>query len=230
MTSLRTVVYVDGFNLYFGCLKRKRRYRWLDVCALANRLCRDQDPAAKIVSVKYFTAPVKAKLSPRGDSSCIAQQDYWLALKAHCSNLEIIEGQFFTVSGSYHEDHADGTIDFQTKLRVIRPEEKQTDVNIALHMLADATDELCDQQVLLSNDSDCMPALRMIRQRHPSLQLGVVAPILAGGQGRRQPSKLFRDYVDWVRSTIAEIDLAACQLPKSVPTRKRKICKPAHWE
>ena len=34
---LRTLVYVDGFNLYFGCLKRAPRYRWLDVALFTGR-------------------------------------------------------------------------------------------------------------------------------------------------------------------------------------------------
>jgi len=189
MTRFRTVVYIDGFNLYFGCLKRARQFRWLDVVALAESLCRKQGSPSELIMVKYFT-----------------------------------------VFGSYHEDPASKPVDFSKKLRVLRPEEKQTDVNIALHMLADATDGICDQQILVSNDSDCMPALRMIRKRHPELRLGVVAPILKEAKEGREPSRQFRGYVDWIRSTISEVDLASCQLPDIVATRKRKIKKPEHWQ
>ena len=45
-------------------------------------------------------------------------------------------------------------------------------------MLMDAIDGICEQQVLFSNDSDCVPALQMIRHRYPTVQLGVVAPLI----------------------------------------------------
>ena len=225
----RTVVYVDGFNLYFGCLKRAPRYRWLDIAALAARLCRAHDPCADVVGVKYFSAQIRARLSPRGDTSCKAQQEYWLALRSHSPELEIIAGQFFVVPRSYHPDPGRGPVDFGKKVRVLRPEEKQTDVNIALHMLADATDGCCEQQVLLSNDSDCVPALKMIRMRHPTMRLGVVAPILGSESGRREPSGELREHSDWTRRVIDESDLAACQLPEKVTTRKRNIRRPERW-
>lgn len=228
---LRTLVYVDGFNLYFGCLKRAPRYRWLDVAALASRLCHAHDPSVDVVGVKYFSAQIKAGLSPRGDASCKAQQEYWLALRNHSAELQIVAGQFFIVPGSYHPDPGRGPVDFNTKVRVLRPEEKQTDVNIALHMLADATDGRCEQQVLFSNDSDCVPALAMIRARHPEMRLGVVAPILKGEQSpRREPSGELRKHSDWTRRVIDESDLAACQLPEKVTTRKRSIRRPEHWQ
>ena len=138
LRELRTIAYIDGFNLYYGCLKRAPYCRWLDVEALAERLCREQNPDQSLVGVKYFTAPVKAALSPHGQDSCKVQQDYWLALKAHSSRLDIIEGDFLVVSGSYHPDSR--PVRFERKLRVVRAEEKRTDVNIALHLFADAID------------------------------------------------------------------------------------------
>ncbi|HEV7772154.1 MAG TPA: hypothetical protein VGO48_02560, partial [Conexibacter sp.] len=57
MAQHRTIVYIDGFNLYYGCLKDSP-YRWLDPCALArNALWDDMD----IVGVKYFTARVRGR-------------------------------------------------------------------------------------------------------------------------------------------------------------------------
>ena len=58
---IKTIAYVDGFNLYFGSL-RGTPYRWLDLCALIKRLCHEQTPACELVAIKYFTADIKAKL------------------------------------------------------------------------------------------------------------------------------------------------------------------------
>ena len=43
-------------------------------------------------------------------------------------------------------------------------EEKQTDVNIALHLYRDVSQNKCEQVILVSSDSDLEPALRFIKQ------------------------------------------------------------------
>ena len=54
----RVSVYIDGFNLYFGILaKGWRRYLWLDISALAQRLMK---PNQSLASTDYFTALVRA--------------------------------------------------------------------------------------------------------------------------------------------------------------------------
>jgi uncharacterized LabA/DUF88 family protein len=154
---LKTIVYIDGFNLYFGCL-RHTPFKWLDVAKLAERLSREQNPSANIIEVKYFTADIKTKIERRGHASYKAQQDYLMALKSETDNLSIIKGKYFITKSSYCR-HAD-PVPFDDVVDVWRPEEKQTDVNIALHMLCDATDAKCEQMILFSNDSDLPPVLR----------------------------------------------------------------------
>ena len=57
----RAIIYVDGFNLYYGSLKGTP-YRWLDLHRLATLMLPEQDVAA----VKYFTAIVDrgSRVSP----------------------------------------------------------------------------------------------------------------------------------------------------------------------
>ncbi len=50
----RTAVYVDGFDLYYGCL-RNTPYRWLDIDKLLQIIL----PKNDITLIKYFTARVK---------------------------------------------------------------------------------------------------------------------------------------------------------------------------
>lgn len=52
----KTIVYVDGFNLYYA-LKRANA-KWLDLPALCARLLTEND----IVAIKYFTARVKSRV------------------------------------------------------------------------------------------------------------------------------------------------------------------------
>ena len=51
----RTIAYIDGFNLYYGLLRREPAYKWLDLWKLAEALV---SPLNQIVAVKYFTSRV----------------------------------------------------------------------------------------------------------------------------------------------------------------------------
>ena len=53
---MKTFVYVDGFNLYYGAIK-DTPYRWLNMRALVESLLR---PGHEIEKIKYFTAKVSA--------------------------------------------------------------------------------------------------------------------------------------------------------------------------
>jgi hypothetical protein len=49
-------VYIDGFNLYYGALKRTP-YKWLDLGVLAQTLL----PADTVQEIHYFTARVSSR-------------------------------------------------------------------------------------------------------------------------------------------------------------------------
>ncbi|MDP2369713.1 NYN domain-containing protein [Rhodoferax sp.] len=69
----RTIIYIDGYNLYYSRLKNTP-YKWLDIVALfRDRILMPQDPSAEVVAVKYFTAPVMASYARHGAKSEQAQ-------------------------------------------------------------------------------------------------------------------------------------------------------------
>jgi hypothetical protein len=70
---LTTNIYIDGFNLYYGAL-RKTPYRWLNLEALCQLLLRKNT----IAQIKYFTALVSARLSDPDQP--VRQQLYLRAL------------------------------------------------------------------------------------------------------------------------------------------------------
>ena len=51
----KTRVYIDGYNLYYGLLKGTP-WKWLDLELFSKGLL---NPDHEIVSIDYFTAPVK---------------------------------------------------------------------------------------------------------------------------------------------------------------------------
>lgn len=220
---MRTIVYIDGFNLYFGSLKRTS-YKWLDIFALANLLCKEQNPQSELIGIKYFTADIKAKLSRRGVASCTAQQDYLLALQSYSPDIEIIKGKYLITKGAYHPYSE--PVEFDKKHDVWKAEEKLTDVNLSLHMLCDAIDKTCEQMILFSNDSDISPAIEFAKSRNPKITIGIVTPV---SDNIRKPSADLQKHADWLRHGIKRHELENCQLPYKVLTRKRAIKKPEHW-
>ena len=50
---MRTNVYVDGFNLYYGAL-RGTPYKWLDIRRMCELLLKDHS----VARVTYFTARI----------------------------------------------------------------------------------------------------------------------------------------------------------------------------
>jgi hypothetical protein len=76
--SIRTAVYVDGFNLYYWL--KPLPYRWVDLRALAYNAIARPDREHEIVAVKYFTASVSDTLDDPTKSS--RQEAYFRALQA----------------------------------------------------------------------------------------------------------------------------------------------------
>lgn len=57
--SMRTMVYVDGFNFYYLHLRNNPHFKWLNLKILAQEAL---EPHNQIIGVKYYTARVSGKL------------------------------------------------------------------------------------------------------------------------------------------------------------------------
>ncbi len=230
---MKTAVYIDGYNLYYGRL-RNTGFKWLDVVLLAEDILNNQNPAAIVESVKYFTAPALARFASHGQSSVIAQGHYHRALLARNPKLQIVYGAHsFDDGGTLLPECVKGRpYDKSRRVRVWKLEEKKTDVNLAIEMYRDALTGRFDQLVLISNDSDAEPVLNAIRQDRPAIVIGVVTPIPAppaDGKGYRSISTSLSNHADWTRKHVPDDELARAQLPSRVGTKKKPVDKPGHW-
>jgi hypothetical protein len=231
---LRTCIYVDGYNLYYGRL-RGTGYKWLDVVALFSDMVRAVQPASEILAVKFFTAPALTRFASHGSASMQAQNDYHRALLARYPNrFEVVPGTHtYERDGTALPVYVEGQPFDKTKtVKVWRIVEKKTDVNLALSMYRDASRGLVEQVVLVSNDSDAEPTLSALRQDFPELKLGVVMPLPHATdtvKKGRPASSALQDLAHWCRTYIRDDELARAQLPVQVPTRKKPARKPAHW-
>jgi uncharacterized LabA/DUF88 family protein len=156
----RVIVYIDGFNLYYGAVKNTPALKWLNL----ERFCRLLRPHDDIQAIRYFTALVVGATKPN--------QDAYLRALATTPLVSVVLGKFkdktiaCTVNGCTHA----------ASRKFKMPEEKRTDVNIGISMLDDAYQDLCDHLVLFSGDSDLVPAVNLVRNRFPAKTITVYVP------------------------------------------------------
>ncbi|EMO21510.1 NYN domain protein [Leptospira santarosai str. HAI134] len=207
MQANRTYVYIDGFNLFYGKLKGTN-LKWLDL----SKLCSVLLPKNNIQIIKYYTAKVKPKLN--NPHILDRQQDYLRALET-IPNLEIYYGHF--LSNEVNMMKADGS----GKVKVIKSEEKGTDVNIASHMLLDGFKNKYDIGVLISNDSDLLEPIRILRNEFKK-KIGYINP-------QKNTSQVLKNNSDFMKS-IRDTSIRQSQFPNEVLNSSgNKILKPNDW-
>jgi len=212
---MRTYVYIDGFNLYYGSLKGTT-HKWLDVKALFNAILRPQNDIQKI---KYFTARVSSR--PDNPDAPTRQDHYLQALAAHIPEIEIIEGHYIQKPVTMRlVKKLPGRRSWYVK--VLKSEEKGSDVNLAVQLVNDAWHNRFDCAVVCSNDGDLADAVRIVKaERHKSVVVTV-----PGNSLLRPASVVLRR---WASKTmhIPVAALARSQLPNRIPGTS--IHKPAGW-
>ncbi|MCC7429602.1 NYN domain-containing protein [bacterium] len=207
---MRTFIYVDGFNFYYRAIKNTP-YKWLDFMSLFKKLLNENN---EITKIKYFTARVSGK---QNSKKPIKQGTYLRALESFIPEIKIYYGHFLT-----HEINATlvTPINNQKTVKIIKTEEKGSDVNIAVHLLNDAWLNKYDCAVIVSNDSDLAEAMRLVKEHHKDKILGLLIP------GKTHPSKELIKHSDFVKQ-IRNAVLENSQLPNPIPNSN--IHKPIDW-
>lgn len=175
--------------------------------------------------LKYFTALILQAFAKSNDSIA-CQRHYHAALLAH------LEGQLQIIQG-YHEARLARAYRWESarpahaceKIEIWRLEEKQSDVALALHAYSDAVRGQVDQVIFLTNDTDIVPALKMIRE-HTRVIIGLIVPIR---RERGTVNAALERYAHWTRKHISDEELARSQLPARVRTKGGMIHKPISW-
>lgn len=206
----RTNVYIDSWNLYFGCLKGTR-YRWINVA----ELCRQSLPAHYHVNrIRFFTARVSAR--PSDPQQPVRQETLFRALRT-IPNLTMHFGQFLSSKPMMPlvTPLPNGT----RFVRVIKTEEKGSDVNLATHLLVDAFDNDFDAAVVISDDSDLAEPIRIVRHKF-GRHVTVLSP---RGQSRELSNAATRF------RRIREGALRASQFPSTLTDANGIFTKPASW-
>lgn len=206
---MKTNVYVDGFNLYYGAVRRTP-YRWLDI----HKLCCVLLPQNKIQRIRYFTALVQN--TPNDKTKAQRQQTFIRALET-LPGLTVHYGSFLAskVTMPLVKPTAQAHNAY-----VVRMEEKGSDVNLASLLLADAFRGDFEVAAVLSNDSDLILPIKIVSQEL-SLPVGILNP------HKRFAVELTK--VATFKKKIRRGALQACQLPPTLTDANGTITKPPSW-
>lgn len=205
MTTQRVIVYVDGFNLYFGlCERGWRKYLWLNIQNLSLLLLHENQ---HLEHVKYFTSRV------RNNPEKVRRQSLFLDALATLDQFTIYYGKYL--------------IDKKTCLYCgktsLVPSEKMTDVNIAVELLGDAYKDEFDTAILISADSDLLGPLKAIRTLFPQKRLVVAFPPCRSSWALQNQAHGF--------FTIGESKFRKSQFPESFANLEGFVLKrPEEWK
>ncbi len=143
MPKERVIVYIDGFNLYFGMVQAGiPNTKWLDVKSLAEDLLTANQ---ELVGVQYYTSRVSNNAEKQ---------------KRQTTYLEAIESTGVDI---FYGQYQSNTIKCnRCPHEWVSYNEKMTDVNIAVDIIMDGINDKYDAAMLISGDSDLVPPIRAV--------------------------------------------------------------------
>lgn len=153
----RVVVYIDGFNLYFGIIDAGfEKCKWLNLKTLSKNLLR---PDQELCAIKYFTSRVTNNPEKQKRQSTYIEALESVGIRIYYGNYQsdtVKCRQCGNIWPAYHE--------------------KMTDVNIATQIIIDAYQDRYDMAMLISGDSDLVPPIRAVHEWFPIKRVLVAFP------------------------------------------------------
>lgn len=217
--SMRTkpsiYVYVDGFNLFRRSLSGTE-HLWLDVFELAKIAL----PRYEVIGLKYFTAIVKPH---QGNLYAAKRQEVYLEALRSRTEIEVHLG-YFRRDVSEMPIHPwewdqDGR---PITVKVKQTREKGSDVNLATHLIWDALHNTAEAYAVLTNDSDLVTPIRMLRELK-GIDVGVIFPT-------NQASKDLATCCSWSRHIHpGMLRRSHFESPLTL-ANGRTLIKPTEWE
>lgn len=228
----KAYVYVDGFNLFYACLK-KSNYKWLDL----NKLLLFYFPKYKIEKIKYFTAIVNAR---KNDLNKPAKQTTYLRALKTLKNLDIILGTFleneikvFVPDRNKNKVRQNASVELDKNKTILpllgnnyffikKTEEKGSDVNIASHLTMDFYENKFDVAIVVSNDSDLAETIKILNKKN-NKSIRLLNPY------QKTNLKLL-DSVSGDVKKIRKSVLKISQFPCSLDDNRGSFYKPKDWD
>lgn len=186
-----------------------KNYYWIDLFKLCQQFVHNHE-GSELISVKYFTAPPlnaqkRSKQSAFLSANKLLNGDKFLFYPGHYTNKQV---ECFAIC----------------KQKFTVPEEKCTDVNLALNILIDCVDDIVDTVVLVTADSDQIPTIKMLKAKFPHKKLKVYFP----------PCRNSTDIRNQVGQVVFlenhEEKFKLSKMPGEVTDGTKKYTRPSDWK
>jgi len=159
--DMRTIVYVDGFNLYYRALRRTR-HKWLNLHAL----CEASLPkSCNIVAINYYTARVSGirnPTSPKDQNTYLKALGTLPTLRVHFGNFQVTNAWMPLAEPFQFWPPGQAPFPIPELVCVVKTEEKGSDVNLGAHLVRDALNGAFEHAVIVTNDTDLREPLRLV--------------------------------------------------------------------
>lgn len=214
---LKVNFYIDGFNLYHAAFKKHPvvlpdgnkvvvgwpELRWQDLKSLMTQFINPKKE--EIGEVYYFSA-----IADWLESKAEKHQKYIEVLSD--SGIKVVLGKF-----KAKEKRCLASC----KEIFTSHEEKESDVNVAIHLLSDILQNKCDIAYLVSGDSDMGPAIRKAKSLNTATRIGLILPPYQKGADLKRS-------VDFYKK-ITHKHLKKSLFSQDVTLSDKTICAPKGW-
>ena len=202
----RVSFFIDGFNVFHSLDSEKfyHKYKWLDLSSLAKCFVSSKDT---VVDIYYFTSYAEWEPAKKARHQLLIRA---LTMKG----VKIVFGKFKLRDKKCRLCHKT----YQTF------EEKQTDVNISIKLFQCAHNDTFDTAILMTGDSDIVPAIIAVKETFPAKRIGLVIPI---GRSAEEIKKACDFHMK-----MKEKHLRSSQFPNSIVIDAAKnitLERPTNW-
>ncbi len=209
----RVIFLIDGFNIYHSILDLKRHAgystKWLDLSSLCKSYIHLFGKASRLEEIRYFSA-IPYYLTSHNPNKIKRHKNYIECLKS--AGIQVELGRF-KVKYVYCD---------KCKAMVLKHEEKETDVTMAITVVEVFLNDLCDTAVIVSGDTDLSPAVRKCQNLFPDKKIVFAFPY---ARKNKELASLSPDSF-----SINKKQYIKHQLPNPVILKDgNKIYKPKSW-
>lgn len=207
----RAVLYVDGFNLYYGIESMNRPHlKWLDLNALGAFLSKQY--GHEFAGTVFCTA-LNDKHRTSNPDRLNRHRTYIRALEHH--GVEVVKGHFIEVPRDCHNCNHAWT----------ESNEKETDINLSISVIRDCYDatKTIDHIYLLTADSDQAATAKFVRTQFPNKKIKSIVP------PNKELSRNIYSYADG-KYLLTENDLEKCLFPVSIISAGGIIRRPTQYD
>jgi uncharacterized LabA/DUF88 family protein len=212
----RTAFLIDGFNLYHSVKSASQDLglqgagtKWLDI----NSLCRSYLHAignnAQVTSVFYFSALARHIETFKPD---VVKRHLLYTESLHATGVSVVLSRF--KKKQIPCDHCGQ--------KIKRYEEKETDVALAVKLMEILIADQCDTAMLMTGDTDIVPAVRTAQSLFPQKTIGFLLPYKRHNQ---ELAKLASLHIEIKKEAYTRHQFPD---PFITPTGK-SLSKPATW-